>query len=112
MPFALDGTLGEVLIHAQGIAHRIGFRVDQLRQEPRITHETAPSNRKTGTLVTIKWPNLAEIDPGAGVVDDENDRLVCGRPQLVQLSFEAFPTILPKRPERIAKTDTEIDTPG
>ena len=59
MPFALDGTLGEVLIESQGIAHRIGFGVDQLRQEPRLIHETAPSEVKVGAAVTVKWPDSA-----------------------------------------------------
>jgi hypothetical protein len=69
MPFALDGTLGEVLIEAHGVAHRIGFRVDQLRQEPRITHETAPSDVKTGTAVTIKWP-----DSASSILSDAKER--------------------------------------
>jgi DNA topoisomerase VI subunit B len=59
MPFALDGTLGEVLIESQGIAHRIGFAVDQLRQEPVIKHETAPSEVKVGTQITVWWPDSA-----------------------------------------------------
>jgi hypothetical protein len=38
MAFALDGTEGETLIESRGTAHRIGFRVDQIRQEPKIDH--------------------------------------------------------------------------
>jgi DNA topoisomerase VI subunit B len=71
MPFALDGTLGEVLIEAHGVAHRIGFRVDQLRQEPRITHETALSDVKTGTAVTIKWP-----DSASSILSDAKERFL------------------------------------
>jgi hypothetical protein len=59
MPFALDGTLGEVLIESQGIAHRIGFAVDQLRQEPRIDHEMGPSEAKVGASVVVRWPDSA-----------------------------------------------------
>ena len=71
MPFALDGTLGEVSIESQGVAHRIGLRVDQLRQEPRITHETASSDVKTGTAVTIKWP-----DSASSILSDAKERFL------------------------------------
>jgi DNA topoisomerase VI subunit B len=59
MPFALDGTLGQVSIESRGVAHRIGFAVDQLRQEPRIDHETVPSEVKIGTAVTVRWADSA-----------------------------------------------------
>jgi hypothetical protein len=59
MPFALDGTLGEVQIEACGVIHRIRFSVDQLRQEPRIVRETVPSQRKIGTSIAVKWPDRA-----------------------------------------------------
>jgi hypothetical protein len=59
MPFALDGSCGEVVIEAQGIAHRITFRVDQLRQEPKIKRETASSSVKTGARITVRWPDSA-----------------------------------------------------
>ena len=36
MPFVLDGALGETVIEAMGVAHRIRFTVDPIRQEPRI----------------------------------------------------------------------------
>ena len=38
MPFAQDGTEGETLIESRRTAHRISFKVDQVRQEPKITH--------------------------------------------------------------------------
>jgi DNA topoisomerase VI subunit B len=60
MGFALDSTEPvETIIEAGGTAHRIVFRVDQVRQEPRIDHQTAPSNVKTGTSVRLRWPELA-----------------------------------------------------
>jgi DNA topoisomerase VI subunit B len=34
MPFALDGTMGETVVEVKGIAHRITFSVDHIRQEP------------------------------------------------------------------------------
>jgi DNA topoisomerase VI subunit B len=49
MGIALDSEEPvETIIEAGSIAHRIVFRVDQVRQEPRIDHTTAPSNVKTG----------------------------------------------------------------
>jgi hypothetical protein len=52
MGFALDSEEPvETIIEACGTAHRTVFRVDQVRQEPRIDHQTAPSNVKTGTSV-------------------------------------------------------------
>jgi DNA topoisomerase VI subunit B len=60
MGFALDNEEPiETIIEAGGIAHRIVFRVDQVRQEPRIDHTTAPSNVKTGTSVRLHWPHSA-----------------------------------------------------
>jgi hypothetical protein len=59
MSFAVDGSLGEVLIEAHGVAHRIAFAVDQLRQEPRISHDMVPSPVTAGTCVTIIWPDSA-----------------------------------------------------
>jgi DNA topoisomerase VI subunit B len=36
MGFALDGTKGETVIESRGVAQRIIFKVDQVRQEPKI----------------------------------------------------------------------------
>jgi hypothetical protein len=59
MPFALDGRVGTVAIETQGFRHTITFRVDQLRREPAIKLDTAPSAREKGTRVTVFWPKLA-----------------------------------------------------
>jgi len=59
MAFSLDGTRGETIIEARGIAHRIIFAVNPLRQEPRISHQTAPSDVTIGTRVTVRWPDSA-----------------------------------------------------
>jgi DNA topoisomerase VI subunit B len=60
MGIALDSEEPvETIIEAGSIAHRIVFRVDQVRQEPRIDHTTAPSNVKTGTSVRLRWPHSA-----------------------------------------------------
>jgi DNA topoisomerase VI subunit B len=59
MPFALDGSEGNVIIEARGARHRITFRVDQIRQVPNIERTEEPSNIKIGTSVTISWPRSA-----------------------------------------------------
>ncbi len=59
MPFALDGTEGETLIESRGTAHRISFKVDQVRQEPKITHIRDVSTVRKGTRITVRWPLYA-----------------------------------------------------
>jgi len=59
MPYALDGNRGETLIESQGVAHRIVFSVNQLRQEPQLEHDTTSSLVKTGTRITLQWPESA-----------------------------------------------------
>jgi DNA topoisomerase VI subunit B len=59
MPFALDGTEGETLIESRGTAHRISFKVDQVRQEPKITHIRDVSSVRKGTRITVRWPLCA-----------------------------------------------------
>jgi len=59
MGFALDGERGETIIESRGVAHRILFWVNPVRQTPRIDHERAPSSVKTGTRITVGWPESA-----------------------------------------------------
>lgn len=59
MGFALDGTKGETLIESRGTLHRITFKVDRVRQEPKIEHIRESSNVKNGTRITVQWPVCA-----------------------------------------------------
>jgi DNA topoisomerase VI subunit B len=59
MPFALDGNVGQVTIEARTVAHRIEFSVDQIRQQPKISHVKEASAVRTGTRITVQWPDLA-----------------------------------------------------
>src|SRR5262245_19665069 len=59
MPFALDGVIGETKIESQEIAHHITFKVDHVRQDPRIAHVLESSDVKTGTRIRVKWPVCA-----------------------------------------------------
>jgi hypothetical protein len=57
MPLVLDGTRGQTLIETCGVAHRISFEVDPIRREPRISRETATSDVRIGTRITVLWPD-------------------------------------------------------
>jgi DNA topoisomerase VI subunit B len=59
MPFVLDGTAGRVTVTTRGVRHEIGIRVDPVRQEPVIEHERHPADVRTGTTVTVRWPDSA-----------------------------------------------------
>ena len=56
MGFALDGDLGETTIESQGVAHRIAFSIDPIRQEPRIVRGCEDSLVKSGTRLAVFWP--------------------------------------------------------
>jgi DNA topoisomerase VI subunit B len=55
MSYALDGTCGTTLIEAHGQAHRITFKVDPIRREPRITRDVSRSLVQKGTRITARW---------------------------------------------------------
>src|SRR3954464_7196456 len=57
MPFALDGEAGRVVIESRGTRHEIAFSIDHIAQEPRAEHRRLPSPVKTGTVVTLEWPD-------------------------------------------------------
>ena len=59
MSFALDGSKGETLIESQKVGHRITFKADHVRNEPKIAHVRDRSNVKTGTRITVRWPVCA-----------------------------------------------------
>jgi DNA topoisomerase VI subunit B len=59
MPFVLDGEAGRVEICARGLHHRIEFAVDALRQEPVIRHRHAQQDVRSGTSITVAWPDSA-----------------------------------------------------
>ena len=59
MGSALDSRQGETLIESHGIAHGITFKVDQVRQEPKVEHLQGQSPVRTGTRITVRWPVCA-----------------------------------------------------
>jgi hypothetical protein len=59
MAFALDGVQGETVIETQGVKHTITFKVDHIRQQPKIEHVRDASSVRNGTKVTVRWPVCA-----------------------------------------------------
>jgi DNA topoisomerase VI subunit B len=59
MAFALDGVKGETVIETQGVKHTITFKVDHVRQQPKIEHVRDDSPVRNGTKVTVRWPACA-----------------------------------------------------
>jgi DNA topoisomerase VI subunit B len=60
MPYALDGQVGVTVIEAHGSRHMITFKADQVRQEPVISIDRDHSFVRTGTRITVRWPEVAQ----------------------------------------------------
>jgi hypothetical protein len=63
MGYVLDESEGDerpstTIIEARGLAHRIVFGVDHIRQEPKIERTTEKSAVKTGTKITVTLPSV------------------------------------------------------
>jgi DNA topoisomerase VI subunit B len=59
MPFALSGDEGRVEIAACGVRHEITFRVDRIAQQPVIDRQQHRASVRTGTSITVHWPESA-----------------------------------------------------
>jgi DNA topoisomerase VI subunit B len=58
MAFLVGGKVrGETWIEARGVKHRILFTVNQIKKEPIVNNLRSRSQIKTGTRVTIFWPD-------------------------------------------------------
>jgi hypothetical protein len=62
MPFALSGEQGRVDIVARGVRHEVTFQVDRVTQQPVIDHQQHLASVKTGTAITVHWPDSASSD--------------------------------------------------
>ena len=71
MGFVLDGKAGSVVIEANGRAHNIEFTIDPVRRTPSVAIRSEGSAVKTGTRVTVRWPN----SPRSPIEDAENEFL-------------------------------------
>jgi hypothetical protein len=61
MGYVLNERRGEeasgiTIIEAHGVANRIEFAVDHIKQEPKITHFTETSSVTNGTRITVSLP--------------------------------------------------------
>jgi hypothetical protein len=65
MAFALDGERGETIIESRGVAHRITFSIDPIRQEPKIVRVCEDGLVKTGARIAVSWPVSA-----SSILDD------------------------------------------
>jgi Histidine kinase-, DNA gyrase B-, and HSP90-like ATPase len=65
MGFALDGERCETIIESRGVAHRIGFSLEPIRQVPQIVRICGDSLVKTGTRISVSWP-----DSASSILDD------------------------------------------
>jgi DNA topoisomerase VI subunit B len=79
MPFALDGSVGEIIIEARRVRHLIRFLVNAIRQEPKVDYSTEASDVKIGTMVTVGWPSSAPRF-GEGAVFTNRRRLHLAQP--------------------------------
>jgi hypothetical protein len=72
MSFVLsDNKAGRTRIEARGIWHEIAVGVDRISQLPVISHQTEDRKIKTGTSVTVEWPDRA-----SSIVDDQKSRFL------------------------------------
>jgi len=59
-PYVADGEQGRVEVITGGIVHSIDVRLDRIAQAPILTHTPSPDSVvKTGTMITIPWPEIA-----------------------------------------------------
>lgn len=71
MPFVLDGKRGNVEIDARGCRHAIDIRFDHIKQDVEIDHTQNPSDVKSGTVVTVRWP-----DGASSILADAEGRIL------------------------------------
>jgi len=70
MSYVVDGKVrGETWIEARGIKHRLVFSVNQIKQEPLVKDIRSRSRIRTGTRVTIFWPDKVDCDEIAGLLN-------------------------------------------
>ena len=70
MPFVLDGCRGRTLIEAKGVRHIIEIGVDRIRQQPTVDHRTELGDVRTGTRITVEWPDSSTLNPRFGAASN------------------------------------------
>jgi len=59
IPVVLSRSTGTVIITSSGQQHTITGRIDQVKQTPVFTIESAPVGVKSGTSIKVVWPDIA-----------------------------------------------------
>ena len=81
MGYVLNERLGEeaagkTIIEAHGLSHHIGFAVDHIKQEPKITHTTKKSPVVRGTKITIDLPACSYYGSEIDAIEDSKSDIV------------------------------------
>lgn len=63
---------GKLSIQSHGVLHSISIDVDALRQIPVVSHQQSESDRTSGTVVRLEWPETESGDWPMG--DEESDQ--------------------------------------
>ena len=60
-PFVVSGKEGRIDVATAGTEHQITIRLDHIAQLPQITRAESPSDVKSGTSITMHWPEIATV---------------------------------------------------
>jgi DNA topoisomerase VI subunit B len=58
-PFVVDGEYGLAVVDAAGVRHRIEISLDRIAQKPNLRRTEGLSLVKNGTLIGLRWPEIA-----------------------------------------------------
>ena len=79
-PFVVDGERGRVDVVTGGLVHQVDVSLDRIAQCPSLDHTTRQDGLvKTGTLVTMYWPDVAGLLNGSRVRYSYNVQEMIGR---------------------------------
>jgi DNA topoisomerase VI subunit B len=62
-PFVADGERGIVEVTACGLHHRIEVSLDRIAQKPKINRTVEDAPVKNGTIIKLRWPQIASSQP-------------------------------------------------
>lgn len=67
-PFVADGARGRIVVESGGTRSQVDVTVDRIAQAPQLVRTTEPSEVKTGTRLTMIWPQGASYLNRSGSV--------------------------------------------
>jgi hypothetical protein len=71
-----EDACGKTMVEARGVAHRIEFSVDHIRQEPKIIRVTKSSSVVVGTRITVKLPKVDYGYYKSGIIEGCKERFL------------------------------------